>query len=179
LARTAIDTEPEVDTDVDTDVGTDVEVDEPRSGLLWPVASIVLVLGSVVVALLITRHHAASPPTGPPPTAVPGAFALGPGPVPAIVAFANGQGGCQGLPTNFARDVILTQTGAALRLVEPVARDTVTGTIQPDGTFDLHNSAEHYVAAFHGATASGFYQATDPRTSCTESYLVTIAPKRA
>jgi hypothetical protein len=149
-----------------------------RRGLLLPVGSIVLVLGSVVVALLV-GHNNAAPSRRAPNVAHPvaaGAFALPPGPLDGTAVFANGQGNCPGLPPAFNRPVVLTQTGSDLRLVSPMALDTVVGTIESDGRFEVRNSAEEYVAIFHGSTATGFYRATDPRTKCTETYTVRFSP---
>ena len=91
-------------------------------------------------------------------------------PVTVLATFTVARGGCPGLGPSFTERLALTRTGDGVRVFQPVALDTVTGSISADGHVVLGNDFEQYVGSMTGASASGVYRITDPRTRCTATY---------
>lgn len=115
-----------------------------------------------------------SPEPAPPPAKPP--FSLGPSPVAAVITYTNGTGGCP-VVTSFVINAQFFAPGKGTLTITDGTGRSVSGPIDPDGSFDLRSASESYRGKITGSTATGTYTYATA-SGCIETYNFSVVLQR-
>jgi hypothetical protein len=115
-----------------------------------------------------------SPEPAPPPAEPP--FSLGRNPVAAVITYTNGTGGCPVVTSFVINAQFLASGNGTLTITDGTGR-SVSGPINPGGSFDLRSANESYKGKITGSTATGTYTYTTAG-GCIETYNFSVVLQR-